>query len=245
LIEWKKLLKGRMLVINPEMLKYFKGHEYPVEVIMVSLFMKGRYSLSYREIEEIGGLRGLEIDHATLQRWVVKFMPILECKFRKRKKPISGSWRMDETYIKVKGKWVYLYRAVDKYGDTVDFLLRARRDEQAAKAFFRKAIKFSGHPIKVNIDKSGANKAALKAINVASSEDERIEIRQNKYLNNRIEGDHRFIKKRTRPMLGFKSFRSAARTIAGIELLHMIKKGQLTNNQNYQSTFSQFLSLVA
>ena len=97
-----------MLKVDPKLMKCFKNHEYGAEIIMVSLYMKGRYSLSYREIEEIGGLRGLNIDHATLQRWVIKFMPILEGKFRKRKKPVNGSWRMDETYIKVKGKWVYL-----------------------------------------------------------------------------------------------------------------------------------------
>ena len=233
-----------MLEIAPEMQKHFKGHEYSAEVIIVSVYIKGRYSLSYREVEEIGGFRGVDIDHATLQRWVVKFMPLLECKFRKRKRPVNGSWRMDETYIKVKGKWVYLYRAVDKYGNTIDFLLRAKRDTVAAKAFFRKAIKSSGSPIKVNIDKSGANKAALISINNMLPEDQQIGIRQNKYLNNRIEGDHRFIKKRTRPMLGFKSFRSAAKTIVGIELLHMIKKGQLIDNENYNSAFDKFSSLL-
>lgn len=150
---------------------------------------------------------------------------LLEGRFRKRKKPVNGSWRMDETYIRVKGKWVYLYRAVDKYGDTIDLMLKAKRDKRAAKAFFKKAIKSNGHPIKVNIDKSGSNISALNSINKPLSEEDKIEIRQNKYLNNRIECDHRFIKKRTRPMLGFKCFRSAANTIAGIELLHMIKKG--------------------
>ena len=218
--------------ISESLRKHFKNHEYCPEVILVSLYMKGRFSLSYREIEELGGLRGVNIDHATLQRWVVKFMPLLEKRFTRRKKPVNGSWRMDETYVKVKGKWSYLYRAVDKYGDTVDFLLRAKRDTAAAKAFLKKAMKTNRNPEKVNIDKSGANAAALHELNESVTEEEKITVRQQKYLNNRIESDHRFVKKRTRPMLGFKSFRSAARTLAGIELLHMINKGQLADNHN-------------
>jgi len=125
-------------------------------------------------------------------------------------------------------------------------MLRAKRDAVAAKAFFKKAIKQHGKPLKVNVDKSGANKAALESINNDYDEDQKIEIRQNKYLNNMIEQDHRFIKRRTKPALGYKSFNGARQTIAGIEIVHMIKKGQLKNsNQNNQSNFSQFLSLVA
>ena len=113
---------------------------------------------------------------------------------------------MDETYIKVNGQWTYLYRAVDKYGATIDFLLRKKRDKQAAKSFFKKAIKQHGKPDKINVDKSGANKAALDAINQSYDEGTKIIIRQNKYLNNMVEQDHRFIKKRTKLTLGFKSF---------------------------------------
>jgi transposase-like protein len=208
--------------------------------------MKFRFSLSYRDIEELCQLRGLSIDHSTLQRWVVRFASLLDGQFRKRKHTVVSSWRMDETYIKIKGKWVYLYRAVDKYGSTIDFLLRARRNTQAAKSFFKKAIKQHGKPDKINVDKSGANKAALDEINKDYLEDQQIEIRQNKYLNNRIEQDHRFIKKRTRLTLGFKSFHGARQTIKGIEILHMIKKGQLKNdNQNNKTIFQQFSSLVA
>ena len=234
-----------MIKINSECKKYFKHHCFTPEIIMTSLYMKGRYSLSYREIEEISRMRGLDIDHATLQRWVVKFMPILEVRFKKRKKPVSGNWRMDETYIKVKGKWVYLYRAVDELGNTIDFLLRSRRDKQAAKAFFRKAIKNNIVPSKVNIDKSGANTAALTDINKTLPKSRKIIVRQNKYLNNRIEGDHRFIKKRTRITLGFKSFSSAAKTIAVIEIIHMIHKNQLNDNNEYKTNYDKFLSLVA
>jgi transposase-like protein len=140
---------------------------------------------------------------------------------------------------------VYLYRAVDKYRDIIEYLLRAKRDKRAAKAFFRKAIKSSGSPIKVNIDKSSSNISALNSINEYLLEEEKkIEIRH-KYLNNCIEVDHRFIKKSTRSMHGFKSFRSAVKTIAGIEFLHMIKKGQLVDNDNCNSDFNKFCLLAA
>ena len=160
-----------------------------------------------------------------LNRWVIKYVPLLETEFRARKQPVGSSWRMDETYVKVKGSWKYLYRAVDKAGATVDFLLTAKRDRKAALRFLRKAINGNGTPEKITIDKSGANKAAINSHNSEHETD--IEIRQVKYLNNLVEQDHRAIKRLTRPMLGFKSFRSAAVTLAGIELMHMIRKGQL------------------
>ncbi|MBL4707040.1 MAG: IS6 family transposase [Flavobacteriales bacterium] len=206
--------------------KKFKGFCSSAEIIMMFVYMKCRFSLSYRDLEELMRMRGASIDHATLQRWVKKFVCIIDKTVRKRKRPVGSSWRMDETYIRLNGKWVYLYRAVDKYGDTIDFLLRAKRDKVAAKAFFTKAIKQHGRPEKVTVDKSGSNKAALKAINEPLTKDQEIEIRQVKYLNNIVEQDHRFIKKRTRPMLGFKNFYSAAATLAGIENIRMIQKGQ-------------------
>jgi transposase-like protein len=235
-----------MIKLDPKIIKHFKGYNNSAEMIMTCLYFKFRYSLSYRDIEELSGIRGLSIDHSNIQRWVEKFTPLLDKRFRSRKHNVNGSWRMDETYIKVKGKWCYLYRAVDKYGLTIDFCLRAKRDGVAAKAFFRKAIKQHGKPVKVNVDKSGANKCALDNINDNYPEGEKIEIRQNKYLNNMIEQDHRFIKRRTKPALGFKSFNGAKQTITGIEISHMIKKGQLkTSNQNNKSAFNQFMSLVA
>src|ERR1700704_4025872 len=132
---------------------------------------------------------------------------------------------MDETYVRVKGAWKYLYRAVDKAGATVDFLLTARRDCQAALRFLRKAIKHNGTPEKITIDKSGANTAAIGSHNTETKAG--IEMRQIKYLNNIVEQDHRAIKRQIRPMLGFKTFWSAAVTLAGVELMHMIRKGQL------------------
>jgi putative transposase len=151
---------------------------------------------------------------------------------------------MDETYIKIKGQWMYLYRAVDKEGQTVDFLLTARRDKQAALRFFKKAMRQHGFPLKVTIDKSGANTAALEAL--LEETGYKIEIRQSKYLNNLIEQDHRAIKRIIRPMLGFKSFRSASITLQGIELMHRIKKGQLVSGHNQNlSAAGQFYSLAA
>ena len=146
---------------------------------------------------------------------------------------------MDETYIKIKGQWKYLYRAVDKQGNTTNFLLTARRDKKAARRFLNKAIGFSDKPSLINIDKSGANTAAVKQYN--NDENKRVKIRQCKYLNNIVEQNHRFIKRRTRPMLGFKSFWSARATLAGIELWRMLKKGQ---NKSSLPAWEQFYALA-
>lgn len=212
---------------------------------MLFVYMKCRFSLSYRDLEEMMMIRGAKIDHATLQRWVRRFVRLIDERVRQRKKPVRGSWRMDETYIKLNGKWVYLYRAVDKEGNTVDFLLRAKRDAVAAKAFFKKAFKENGRPDKVTMDKSGSNKAALDQLNEEGADDKKIEIRQIKYLNNIIEQDHRFIKKRTRPTLGFKNFYSAKETISGIENIRMIQKGQILGQKASQSSFLNFVNLMA
>ena len=139
---------------------------------------------------------------------------------------------MDETYIRVKGKWCYLYRAVDKSGATIDFLLTEKRDEIAAKRFFDKAIGFNNKPEKITVDKSGANNAALKSINKVLSDNEKIEIREVKYLNNIVEQDHIFIKKITKPMKVFKALHSAHATLIGIELHHMLRKQQHVNSAN-------------
>ncbi len=176
--------------------------------------------------------RGVEVDHSSVDRWVQKFTP----QFRKgQKRPVGTSWRMDETYIRIKGQWKYRYRAVDKRGQTVDFLLTAHRDKQAALRFLQKAIGPHGRPVKVTIDQSGANTAALIALNTDADADSNIGIRQRKYLNNVIEQDHRAIKRLIQPMLGFQTFASAQTTLQGIELMHMIKKGQMCNPSGCQA----------
>ena len=202
------------------------------------------YALSYRDIEELLLERGLQIDHSTINRWVVEYSPKLAISFKTKKKPVIGSWRMDETYVKIKGNWMYQYRAVDKEGNTIDSYFAKNRSKRSAIKFFMKAMSSCGKPIKVNIDKSGANTAALNEINYYLPKSEKIEIRQNKYLNNMVEQDHRFIKKITRPTLGFKAFRCASATLDGIELHHMLRKGQHVNSAN-QTVFEQFYALAA
>ena len=188
--------------------------------------------------------RGVNIDHSTVQRWVVKYTSMLEKAFRKKKNTVGTSWRMDETYIKIKGKWHYLYRSVDKENNTIDFLLTEKRDKKAAKRFFVKAIENNGLPAKITIDKSGSNKAAIEDYN--SENNTEIEIRQIKYLNNIVEQDHRSIKRIVRPMLGFKEFHSASVTLSGIELVRMIRKGQLKNQNDLRQTPAEiFYSLAA
>ena len=231
--------------ISPKLLKHFKGFCSSPEIIMLFVYMKCRFSLSYRDLEEMASIRGAVIDHATLQRWLIRFVALIDQEVRKRKKPVGNSWRMDETYIKINGKWVYLYRAVDSCGNTIDFLLRKYRDAVAAKAFFRKAFNNNGIPSSVTIDKSGSNTSALNHFNESLPEEQKIEIRQNKYLNNVIEQDHRFIKKRTKPMLGFKSFRSAKITLSGIENIRMIQKNQIIGSNDNCSAFENFAMLMA
>src|SRR3954465_11964773 len=160
----------------------FKGRCFLKVVILQAVYFKLRFSLSYRDVEELLSIRGVIVDHATVQRWVYKFTPLIEAGFKKRRKSAGNSWRMDETYIKVKGEWMYLYRAVDKEGKTVDFLLTRRRSKLAAHKFLIKAINNNSCPKVINIDKSGANREAIRAYNKRRLK--RISSRQCKYLNN-------------------------------------------------------------
>jgi putative transposase len=223
--------------------KVLRRLHYPLDVILMCVRWYVAYGLSLRNLEEMMAERGIDVDHSTVHRWAIKLLPVLEKAFRRRKRPVGKNWRVDETYIKAKGQWKYLYRAVDKAGDTVDFLLRARRDKEAARRYFEKAIDQNGVPETVTIDKSGANLAALEAIN--SDRETPIKIRQSKYLNNLVEQDHRAIKRRTRPMLGFKTFRCARILLAGIEIMHMIAKGQVKcARATHPSAADQFYGLA-
>lgn len=216
-----------------------RGYCFPKSIILQAVYFKLRFTLSYRDLEELMAIRGVKVDHATIQRWVFQFSPELDREMRKRKKALGTSWRMDESYVK--GEWKYLHRAVDKAGQTVDFLLTKRRKRMSAQSLLIKAIETNGMPETITIDKSGSNMSAIKVYNKRSYS--RIKIRQCKYLNNIIEQDHRFIKWRIQKGLGFKEFELARRTIARIENVRMIRKNQLINQE--QNTFTAFCSLAA
>jgi putative transposase len=203
----------------------FQGAHCPQDIMLLGVRWYVAYPLRYRHVEALLEERGVPVDPATIQRWVVQYSPLLEEAFHRRKRPVWLSWRMDETSIKVKGQWYYLYRAVDKTGQTIDFLLTEQRDEHTAKRFLSKAIRRHGVPEKSTIDGSAANEAAIKSYNEAHGT--AIAIRKRKSLNNVVAQDHRAVKRVTRPMLGFKSFEAAHDTLVGIELMHMLKKRQM------------------
>jgi len=233
-----------MKTLDPSVARVLKRLHYPIEVMLTCVRWYVAYPLSLRHLEEMMAERGIAVDHSTVHRWAIKLLPVLEKAFRRCKRAVGKSWRMDETYVKVRGEWKYLYRAVDKEGNTVDFLLRARRHKAAALRYFEKSIQQNGVPETVTIDKSGANLAALHAVN--AERDTPIKIRQVKYLNNVVEQDHRAIKRIIRPMLGFKDFHCARVILSGIEVMHMIKKGQMKcTNKTPLSAANQFYSLVS
>ena len=221
----------------------FKHHRYPKAVILQAVYFKLRFTLSYRDVEELMQIRGVNVDHSTIQRWVFKFSPAIEKNMHRRKFQVGDSWRMDETYIKVGGEDRYLYRAVDKNGNTVDFLLTKRRQKMSAQKFFNKSLGNNGRPRVVNIDKSGTNKMALWVVNRRAASIKKIKIRQCKYLNNIVEQDHRNVKRRIGICTGFKEFESAQRTLSGIEVVSVIRKNQIEGSRS--TAYKTFVSLAA
>ena len=222
----------------------FKGNQFEREILLWGVRWYVAYPISYRQLEEMMGERGVSVEHSTLSRWVIKYAPEVEKQFRRLQRPVGRSWRLDETYVKIKGKSAYLYRAVDKAGHTIDFLLTPNSDRDAAEAFLCKAIRSQGLPEEITIDKSGANTAAITLYN--KTHKIAIVICHSKYLNNIVEQDHRAVKRLTRPMLGFKSFWSARCTIAGMEVMHAIRKGQLaTAGDKPRTPAEQFYALAA
>ena len=209
--------------------KPFKWRHFQSEIILLNVRWYLRYSLSYRDLAEMMLERGIEVNHTTIYRWVQVYSPELDKRCRPYLKPTNDSWRTDETYIKVKGVWKYLYRAVDSDGNTLDFMLSAKRDTKAAKRFFKKVLNASHtiEPRVITVDKNAAYPPAINELKQDEDLPEATETRQSKYLNNIVEQDHRFLKRRIRPGLGFGSFNTARRTIKGYEAMHMIRKGQI------------------
>jgi transposase-like protein len=207
----------------------FKGRHYPGEVIVLCLRWYLRYPLSYEHVAEMMAERGIEVDASCIWRWVQAYAPELNKRCRPFLKPANKSYRIDETYIKVKGQDRYLYRALDSTGQTIDFLLTAKRDAAAAKRFLVRAIEASGNPMPrvMNVDKNPAYPAAVESLKADGLLPRRVRLRQCKYLNNVIEQDHRSVKKRVWLAKGYGSFRSAWRTLQGIETVNMIRKGRV------------------
>jgi transposase-like protein len=211
----------------------FKGRHFDRSVILLCVRWYLAYNLSLRNLEEMMAERGISVDHATIHRWIVRYSPELLKRFNRCKRAVTAKWHVDETYIKVRGQWKYLYRAIDSNGDTVEFWFGERRNLSAAKGFLRKALKRHGRPERIMIDGSQTNREAILSCDAESRLQDRsrrrlkpIQIRQSQYLNNRIEQDHRAVKRRVRSMLGFKSLNSARAILGGIEMVHMMRKGQ-------------------
>jgi transposase, IS6 family len=205
----------------------FKWRHYQGEIILLCVRWYLRYALSYRDLEEMMNERGLSLDHTTIYRWVQAYAPELEKRIRPHLKLTNDSYRVDETYVKIKGEWKYLYRAVDSTGQTIDFMLSAKRDAKAAKRFFRKMLKLPqlSAPRVINVDRNKAYPLAVEELKEEGVLSVAALLRLCKYLNNIVEQDHRFIKRRVNPGLGFFSFKTARRTIGGFETMNMIRKG--------------------
>jgi transposase-like protein len=208
----------------------YRQRAFDAEVIQLCVRWYITYRLSYRDLVEMMAERGVKVAHSTILRWVTRYVPEFVKRWARFSKPVGTSWRVDETYIPIKGKWHYLYRAVDKHGKTIDFLLRPDRGIAAAQAFFRKALATQAPrvPRKVTLDGHVPSHRALWLLRREHPCWRNVKVRNCKYLNNIIEQDHRVIKRRCASMTGFKSFVNAAITISGIELAHRIHKLQFS-----------------
>src|SRR5271170_2914866 len=204
----------------------FKGRHFDGQIIILCVAWYTSFKLSLRDLVIMMADRGIPVTHTTILRWVQRYLPEFEKRWRRYARSVGGSWRMDETYIKVHGQWVYLYRAVDKAGQTVDFFLSRNRDVNAAKSFLRSALKNTRVPTKITLDAYAASHRAVREMKEDGQLPGRVKVRSSQYLNNLVEQDHRRVKQRIRPMLGFKRFETAAVTIRGIELAEKIKKQQ-------------------
>jgi transposase, IS6 family len=207
----------------------FKWRHFQADIILCAVRWYLRYALSYRDVEELLRERGVWADHTTVFRWVQRYAPELDKRCRPSLHATNDSYRVDETYIKIKKQWHYLYRAVDSTGATLDFMLSPTRDAEAAERFFRRMLRASHTrtPRVITVDKNAAYPVAFDALQQDGTLPNACQLRQCKYLNNVVEQDHRFIKRRVNPGLGFGAFDTAQRTIQGYEAMHRLRKGQI------------------
>jgi transposase-like protein len=225
----------------------YRRRRFQPEIIELCVRWYLTYRLSYRDLVEMLAERGVAVSHTTIYRWVQRYVPEYERRWSRYAKPVDPSWRVDETAISIRGGSRYLYRAVDKFGKTVDSLLCADRSVSAARAFFCKALKthHPRHPQKLNLDSYAASHLALRLLVQENPDLQSVVIRSSRYLNNIVEQDHRAIKRRCAPMLALKSFRTAAVTLAGMELAHRIRKDQFSLRAGAATGLSSFRHLWA
>ena len=207
----------------------FKGRQYPGEVIVTAVRWYLRYPLAYEHVSERLAERGLPVDASCVWRWVQAYAPEINKRCRPYLKSTNKSYRVDEAYSKVKGQEKHLYRAVDSTGQTIDFLLTAKRDKAAAKRFVHKVFRSPANPIPrvINVDKNPAYPAVIKVLKHEGTLPRRVRLRQCKFLHNVVEQDHRFVKKRVWLAKGYGSFPRARRTLEGIETMHRIRQGRV------------------
>ncbi|CAH2466739.1 MULTISPECIES: IS6 family transposase [Bacillus cereus group] len=213
-------------------MRYFKGKQFKKDIILVAFGYYCRFSLSYRDVSEILKERGISVHPTTIMRWVHEYGNLIYQIWKKKNKNVQLSWKLDETYIKVKGKWCYLYRTIDKDGHTLDIQLRKKRDYQAAYAFMKRLVKTFGEPKALTTDKAPALLCAFKKLRKQGfySNTTHCTI---KHLNNLVEQDHRHVKRCFAKSAGFQNLRHASRTIKGIETIHALYK----RNQSLGSDF--------
>ena len=229
----------------------FKWRHFHGEVIMQCVRWYCKYGISYRDLEEMMTERGLTIDHTTVYRWVQHYAPELKKRLEWHKKRYASRWHLDETYVKVKGEWKYLYRAIDECGNTIDFYLSHRRNAIAAKRFLKKLI--NSNPTcdvsVINTDKNPAYNQAIKELKKEGNLAPHVSHLQIKYRNNRLEADHGKLKRLINPVRGFQSMKTAYATIKGFEVMRMFKKGQFNcwmyGNRNEVSFINEQFGLYS
>jgi transposase, IS6 family len=226
------------IIILKQAKSSFKWRHFEPTIILLCVRWYCRYQLSYRDLEEMMWERGVSVDHTTVWRWIQKYAPEINKRIRPHLKMSGTSYRVDETYIKVGKSCKYLYRAIDSTGQTIEFTLSAKRDVSAAKRFFKKMMRADHRrlPFTISVDKNAAYPEAFTTSQIENILPHDCKLRRVKYLNNIIEQDHRFIKKRVRACLGYRSFDTAEGTIQGVEVMNIIRKGQVKRLERRDAT---------